>query len=91
MASQFDKAKEEAIVQALAPVAHLLGKDDEYHTFLERHKSWMDYLSKNDGIERQYEELFSHFPTWIKAVHPGLSSLYDFGYANGRSLGENQN
>jgi len=70
--------REDAMLDALESISRVLGKQAEYHEFVE----YVNWAGKDDMPSPT--NIASHTPTWVQLLMPLLGKLYDTGYNKGR-------
>lgn len=70
--------REDAMLDALESISKVLGKQAEYHEFVE----YVNWACKDDMPNAT--NIASHTPAWVQLLMPLLGKLYDTGYNKGQ-------
>lgn len=74
-----DEKQAMALLEALKPIAGLLGKESEYRRFSE-YITWSEKAVPHPSVE----QIAANTSSWIKILSPPLKKLYASGYDNGQ-------
>lgn len=78
MSSSIESRREQAILETLGLISQILGKEQEFNSFLE----YITYVETPDAVQ-SLDDIAAQTPEWIQLVTRPIGRLYDIAYVNG--------
>jgi hypothetical protein len=78
MSGTIESRREQAILEALGLIPQILGKEQEFNSFLE----YIMYVETPAAVQ-SLDGIAAQTPEWIQLITRPIGRLYDIAYVNG--------